>query len=65
MLAFRQVVFCILAVFCNLVAFRRMIRALDADIKATRGLLMLFPGDIVAGVKVLKDALADFNKRLR
>ncbi len=42
-----------------------MIAGLDADIKATRSLLVLFPNNVVGGVKVLKDALLDFNKRLR
>jgi hypothetical protein len=60
-----QVVFCLLAVLCNILVFRRMIAGLDADIKATRSLLVLFPNNVVGGVKVLKDALLDFNKRLR
>jgi hypothetical protein len=42
-----------------------MIRALDGDIKATRSLLVLFPSDVVSGVKVLKDALVEFTKQLR
>ncbi len=41
---------------------RRMIRKLDADIKVTRRLLLLFPNDTVCGVKVLSDALQDYNK---
>ncbi len=60
-----QAAFCVLAVVCNFLVFRLMIRGLDREIKATRGLLVLLPNDVVAGVKVLKDALLDFNKRVR
>jgi hypothetical protein len=60
-----QVVFCILSLSSNFLVFRPMIRALDGDIKATRSLLVLFPSDVVSGVKVLKDALVEFTKQLR
>ncbi len=59
-----QVTFCVLAAVCNFVLMRRMIARLDADIKVTRRLLLLFPNDTVRGVKVLNDALQDYNKTL-
>jgi hypothetical protein len=59
-----QVLFCVLSVVGNLLIVRRMILALDADIKLTRRLLMLLPDDVVHSVKALKDALLDFNSSL-
>jgi hypothetical protein len=58
-----QSAFCVLIILVNVFVYRPMIKRLDADLKATRSLLVLLPSDVVRAVGILRGALADFTSR--
>ncbi len=53
-----------LIILANVFVYRPMIKRLDADLKATRSLLVLLPSDVVRAVGILRGALADYTSRV-
>ena len=53
-----------LVVVCYVTMFAPMIAALDAMLKRTRGMLLLFPDEVVSGVSALKDLFSQYSKSL-
>ena len=56
--------FVVAVAVCALVSYPWVVRNLNASIKRNRSLLLLLPGDVIVGVKALKDTITALTKRL-
>ncbi len=63
-LTLASALFCVVVGLSGLVYYPFVIHNLNASVKRNRTLLMLVPGEVISGVKTLKEDIAALTKRL-
>ncbi len=63
-LTLASTLFCVVVGLSGLVYYPFVIHNLNASVKRNRALLMLVPGEIICGVKTLKEDIVALTKRL-